>query len=147
MPPSDLIGDAFGVGPVRQPRLNVLATGLPMTGAIEATVTSAGYFSADRFRVRAALQGDAGLWSAMPQIFVDVQMALSPLGGFLSLVQGYADLISIDPIDGTLLLEGRDLSSGLIEARTQETFANRTASDIATTLAGRHGLTPNVAAS
>ena len=138
------IGDAFGVGPVRQPRLNVLATGLPMTGAIEATVTSAGYFSADRFRVRAALQGDAGLWSAMPQIFVDVQMALSPLGGFLSLVQGYADLISIDPIGGTLLLEGRDLSSGLIEARTQETFANRTSSEIATILAGRHGLGASV---
>lgn len=146
LPPSDLLGGVLGAGPVRQPRLNVLANGVPLVGATEASVLSTGYFSADQFRVRAALTGDAAVWAGSATIFVDVQMALSPLGGFASLVQGYADLVSIDPIGGTVLLEGRDLSSQMIEARTQETFANQTSSEIATTIAGRHGLAASVQA-
>jgi phage protein D len=153
LPPSDAIGelltfvaDPFSIGQVRSPRLNVLVNGAPLTNAIEANVSSTAFFSADRFRVQAALNNDAYVWAAETQLLIDVQMALSPFGGFVSLVQGYADLVSIDPIAGTLLLEGRDLSAGLIEARTQETFANRTSSEIATILAGRHALTANVTA-
>jgi phage protein D len=41
-------------------------------------------------------------------------------------------------------LDGRDLTASLIEARTQETFANRTASEIATLLADRHNLSASV---
>ena len=144
MPPSDLIGESLGVGPVRQPRLNVLVNGMPLLGATEASVIGAAFFDADQFRVRAALSGDAGLWTAMPELFVDVQMALSPLGGFVSLVQGYADRVTVDPIAGTLTIEGRDLTAALIEARTQETFANRTASEIAEIIAARHGLGASV---
>jgi phage protein D len=153
LPPSDAIGDLltaaadpFSVGRMRSPLLNVLVNGSPLTNAIEATVTSTAFFAADRFRVQAALNNDAAAWAAQTQLLVDVQMALSPFGPFVSLVQGYADQVSIDPIAGTLQLDGRDLSAGLIEARTQETFANRTSSAIATALAGRHGLTPNVTA-
>ncbi len=153
MPPSDAIGelvtlaaDPFNVGQVRAPRLNVLVNGAPLPNAIEASVSSTAFFAADRFQVQAALNNDAYVWAAATQLLVDVQMALSPLGGFVSLVQGYADLVSIDPIAGTLLLEGRDLSASLIEARTQETFANRTSSEIATILARRHGLAANVTA-
>ncbi len=136
MPPSEL----------RQPRLTVLVNGVPLANAIEATVTSTAFFSADRFRVQAALAGDAAAWAAQPQLHVEVQVALSPLGPFASLVQGYADWVAIDPLAGTLLIEGRDRSADLIEARTQETFANRTSSEIATILAGRHGLAANVRA-
>jgi phage protein D len=151
LPPSDSIGEALAfagealaTGPVRAPRLNVLVDGLPLVGATEASVTSTAFFSADRFRVRAALRGDAFLWAAATQLFVDIQMALSPLGPCVSVVQGFTDLVSIDPIAGTLVLEGRDRSAELIEARTQETFANRTSSEIATILARRHGLAANV---
>ncbi len=149
MPPSDVLaftGNAGATEQVRSPRLNVLVNGLPLSNAIEATVSSNGFFGADRFRVRAALTGNAFAWAAATDLFVDVQMALSQVGPFVSLVQGNADLVSIDPIAGTLLIEGRDLSANLIEARTQETFANRTSSEIATILAGRHGLAANVQA-
>jgi len=149
LPPSDALlfgAETLATGPVRAPRLHVLANGEPLTTAMDAVVTSTAFFAADRFRVQAALRDDAFVWASLAQIFVDVQMALSPLGGFVSLVQGYADLVEIDPIVGTLTLEGRDLSAGLIEARTQETFANRTSSEIATILAGRHGLAANVQA-
>ncbi len=138
MPPSDLIGAGFAV-PVRAPRLLVLANGVPLPGAIEATVTSTGHFAADGFRVRAALTADAAGWAAATAIAVDVRIALAA-PGFVSLIEGNVDRVAIDPIGGTLTLEGRDRSADLIEARTQETFANRTASEIATMLAGRHGL-------
>ncbi len=140
MPPSEFPG----LDVVRTPRLLVLANGIPMVAPIEACVTSTGFFGADRFRVRAALVGDAAVWAGTPSLFIDVQMALSPLGGFVSLVQGQADCVSLDPLRGTLSIEGRDLSAALMQARTQETFANRTSSDIAAILAGRHGLVANV---
>lgn len=150
MPPSDLVSNALsfgagaiGFGAVRTPQLNVLVNGTPLLNAIGAMVSSTGDFAADRFSVQAALNNDVYAWAAETQLLVDVQMALLP-AGFVSIVQGYADTISIDPVGGTLLLEGRDLSSQLIEARTQETFANRNASEIATILAGRHGLAANV---
>ncbi len=143
MPPSDSF-DLSGVDTVRAPRLLVLANGVPMAAATEASVTSTGFFGADRFRVRAALIGDAAIWAGTADLFLDVQMALSPLGGFVSLVQGQADCVSLDPLRGTLTIEGRDLSASLMQARTQETFANHTSSEIATILAGRHGLAANV---
>ncbi len=122
----------------------MLADGLPLAAATEATVISTGGFSADFFRVRAALAGDAAIWAARTSVAIDVQMALDPFGGFVSLLQGSADAIGIDPLAGMLTIEGRDLAAALIEARTQETFANQTASDIATLLAGRHNLMPDV---
>ena len=59
-------------------------------------------------------------------------------------MQGAVDSVSIDPTLGLVRLDGRDLTGSLIEARTQETFANRTSSEIAALLAGRHNLTPRV---
>jgi hypothetical protein len=112
----------------RAPRLRVLANGVELPGVIEATVISTAYFSADFFRVRAATIDSAAAWAASASIDIDVQMALDPLGGFVSVVT----------------LEGRDYAARLIEARTQETFANHTASEIATTLAARRGLAADV---
>ena len=151
MPPSDSAGAALVFasevlpsGSVRQPWLNVLANGTALTAATEACVWSAGYFSADRFRVSAALTGNAAQWAAETSVFIDVQMGLSPSGPLVSLIQGNADSIEIDPISGGVTIEGRDLSAQLIEARAQDTFANRTSSEIATILAGRYGLTADV---
>jgi phage protein D len=59
---------------------------------------------------------------------------------------GVVDHVQFDPAQGTIVLQGRDLSSALIDTKTQETFANKTSSQIATILAGRHGLTPVVTA-
>ncbi len=128
---------------LRAPRLRVLANGAPLGGVTEAIVTSTGSFGADRFRVTMA---EAANWTAAASIAVDVQMALSPLGGFVSLIQGMADLVEFDPLRGTVGLEGRDMSAALMEAPTQEIFANRTASEIASALAARHGLAADVQA-
>lgn len=129
----------------RAPRLLVLADGAPLAGAFEATVSSTGAFAADWFRVRAAAAGaEAARWSMASAIRVEVLMALSPDAGFVSLIEGDVDAVALDPAQGALTLEGRDLSARLIEAPTQEVFANRTSSEIAAQFAARHGLAADV---
>lgn len=143
-------------GAVRRPRLRVLANGTQILGAESAEVTANNHYAADRFRISAALDADPGMgadfWSATDTLLLDVQIGFLPDGApeggaaWISLVQGNVDLVSVDPIGGTVKLDGRDLTSVFIEARTQETFSNRTSSEIATILAGRHGLAAAVTA-
>ena len=126
---------------VRQPRLRVLADGAALPGAVSAEVNSNNHLAADRFRVRFAAQG---LDPANLSGRLDVQVGLD--GGWSSLLLGTADSVHFDPIRGTLDVEGRDLSAALVEARVDETFANRTSSEVAELLAARHGLKADVTA-
>ncbi len=132
----------------RTPRLKVIANGQIILGAMEAEVISNNYYAADRFRASIALGIDpwagASFWASAPDILLDVQFSLDGGASFVSLVQGAVDSVNIDPTLGLVRLDGRDLTSALIEARTQETFANRTSSEIASLLAQRHNLTPQI---
>jgi phage protein D len=121
----------------------VFADGALIAGVLEADVFRNAHLAADRFRVHAALS-PANAAMFQPGVIIDVQVALD--GPPVSLVQGEVDTLTIDPIRRTVELDGRDLTARLLDARTQETFANQTASEIAETLAGRHGLTPAVTA-
>ena len=128
---------------LRSPRLAVLVNGVALAGAIAADVSSNSHYAADRFRVQTALQADdPSIWS-QAEMLVEVRMGLD--GAWASLVTGAVDRLDIDPIQGVVELEGRDLTAGLIEARTQETFSNRTSSEIASLLAQRQGLMADVA--
>lgn len=147
MPVSDPSGISvarLAGSPMRQPRLQVLVNGAPLPSAQEAVVTSTGAFGSDLFSVRAAVDAGSAHWAASTQINVDVRISLSVGGGFVGLVQGMADAVAIDPLNGVLTLEGRDGSAALMETRTQETFANQTASEIAAVIAARHGLAADV---
>lgn len=138
------IRGATGGATLRTPQLGVLVNGVALAGAVSAEVTSNSHYAADRFRVRTALRADdPSLW-AQADMLVEVRMGLG--GAWASLVTGAVDRLDIDPVQEVVELEGRDLTAGLIEARTQETFANRTSSEIATILAGRQGLGTDVAA-
>jgi phage protein D len=132
----------------RAPRLRIIANGALLTGAVEAEVISNNHYAADRFAASVALGADvwaaASFWSSEPDILMDVQFSLDGGASFTSLVQGTVDNVVIDPMTGSVHLDGRDLTAPLIETRTQETFANRTASEIAALLAHRHNLTPSV---
>ena len=132
----------------RAPQLRIVANDQILTGATQAEVLSNNYYAADRFSVTAALGADpwasAAFWASASDILVDVQFSLDAGASFTSLVQGVVDNISIDPAYGLVQFDGRDLAAALIESRTQETFANRTSSEIASLLAQRHNLTPRV---
>jgi phage protein D len=85
------------------------------------------------------------MWADTADIALDVRISVDASAP-TSLILGKVDTVEIDALTGRLTLQGRDATAALIEARTQEAFANRTSSEIAALLAGRHGLTPDVAA-
>ena len=142
MPPNDSIAS------YRTPRLRVLLNGQPLLGAHEAKINTNNNYGANTFGVTIALGldewADAEFWSRETYIDVEVQLSLDEGSSFTSVIEGMADTIALDPIERVVQLHGRDFTAALIEAPTQETFANRTASEIATILAGRHGLSPIV---
>lgn len=109
-----------------------------MPGVIDIDVTANAHLAAARFRVRAAMPPTAATTLLDSQSLLDICLSL---GGMpRSLIQGSADSIHVDAINNTLEIEGRDLTARLLDARTQETFANQTASEIAASLASRHSL-------
>jgi len=125
-------------GEARAPRLRVLADGAEVPGVISAEVSSNNHLAADRFRVRVAAVGGGLDAVDVPGLRFDVQAGLD--GSWTSLVVGEADSVGLDPLRGVIDIEGRDLSALLIDTRVDETFANRTSSEIVSVLAGRHGL-------
>ena len=127
---------------MRTPRCRVLADGVAVAGVESVDVHANSHLAADRFRVRLAAQVVDVAALSRAGVRLDVQMGFG--GGWASLVLGTADAIQVDPLRGTVDLEGRDLSAGLIETQVGETFANRTASEVATVIAGRHGLVADV---
>jgi phage protein D len=131
----------------RSPALRLIANGQPIAGVIEAEVTANNHFATDRFSARIALGAGfvvmSRFWGATQQILVDLQFSLDG-AGFRSLIQALVDSVVLDPVAALVRIEGRDLTAPLIETRTQDAFANRTSSEIATLLAQRHGLIPAV---
>ena len=124
---------------LRQPRLRILADGDALPGALSADIGTNNHLAADRFRLRLATRG---LEPAALAGRLDIQVGLD--GGWTSLLLGTADSLHLDPIRGILDVEGRDLSAALVEARVDETFANRTSSEVAALFASRHGLQADV---
>lgn len=135
---------------VRQPGVEFTVNGIYVPGLIEAEVTNNSHFVSDTFRVVLAL-------SRLPAAYGPAYWGNSEgdrigiAAGFagdraMPLIVGQVDDIDYDPVQRTIALTGRDLSAPLIDARTSEKFVNRTASQIAETLAARHGLVPVVEA-
>ena len=121
----------------RRPRLRVSLSGVAVGGVLQARVSSNNHAAADRFSVRVALREAAG-WIDRADMDVAIEAALDD--DWTTLVEGAVDQVDIDVGQGVVRLHGRDRSSAMIEQRTRETFANRTASEIAGILAGKHGL-------
>lgn len=134
---------------VEQPLLQVTIDGFLVPGASYAEVESLAYFSADRFRIGFAIGADgatsvayfAGLTAQTITIGVAVEF-----GGFVPLLTGQIDNVALDLLNNVAVLRGRDLSALMIDAEISETFVNQTSSQIAETIAARHGLSGNVVA-
>jgi phage protein D len=124
-----------------------MANGTAIPGLIDVEMTCNSHFSADRFSASFAL--DAGppygdiFWSSELNIAVEALFSLDSVS-FVSLFSGTLDTVAINATKRLIHVTGRDLSAQLIEARTQETFSNRTSSEIASLLASRHDLNANV---
>ena len=134
---------------LRRPRLRVFANGAVVSGAMQARIASNNHSACDRFDVSVVLDAagsTAAALGSVPDILMDVQVSLDAGASWTSLIQGRVDSVSLDPIARVARVRGRDLAASLVQARTQETFANQTSSQIATVLAARHGLSADVMA-
>jgi len=131
----------------RSPLARIIVNGDLIQGLIEVEVICNNHFSADRFSASFALNArppyGSAFWSSELDITVEVLFSLDSTT-FVSLFSGAVDTVSMNATKRLVHITGRDLSAQLIEARTAETFSNRTSSEIASLLAGRHGLTSNV---
>ena len=132
----------------RSPLARIITNGAVIPGLIEVEVICNSHLSADTFSASFALNvgppyGSA-YWSSELEITVQILFSLDAIS-FVSLFTGTVDTIAINVSRGLVHISGRDLSAQLIEARTAETFSNRTSSEIASLLAARHGLASNVA--
>ena len=111
-----------------------------MPGLLDGTIDLAAARTASRFSLAFASQSlPAGALDDP-----DLRLVLTDSRSQRPMLTGRPDSITVDRIVGTTLVEGRDLAALFIDQALTETYANRTASDIATDLAGRHGLSAAV---
>ena len=117
---------------------------MPLDGVIEVEVTNASHFVADSYRLTLASQvNDPGYWSAGAFNQISIAIGFENEAAF-PLITGMVDNIDYSLTGRTITLSGRDLSAQLLDSRTAEKFQNQTASQIASTLALRHGLDSEV---
>jgi phage protein D len=121
----------------------------PLYGAVSLEIEQVAYFAADRFALTVALGdgvlADAAYFGSLGPQTITIGVAASAAGS-ISLFTGQIDNIRLDLLTNTAILSGRDLSARLIDTEITQTYANQTASQIATTIAARHGLAANVTA-
>lgn len=151
----------------RQPRGIVTVQGHKSDGSLDSVmrldawisfeVNNNTYYEADSFRVVFALSALPAAysdlwWASQQEIFLEV-FAGFPVdpenytqAELQSLTYGRVDELDYDPVARTITVSGRDLTATMIDTKTTESFQNQTSSQIATTIAARHGLKPVVTA-
>ena len=149
MPNNDL-------GTARAVYLQLVLNGVNVGGVTEAEVSTSDHQAAGWFRAVVAFGLDpvftpaafANMPQATAQILVGLALPGLPAAAatWQSLMTGTVDAITLDLTDGTAHLTGRDFTALFIDTLSAETFANNTSSEIAQTLALRHGLAPVVTA-
>ncbi len=133
---------ALAYNEARAPQIAVFVNGEVVPGTLNVEVSSNNHLAADRYRVTASLTASGyGVWAG-DSLMVEIRAGLA--GAWQSLILGEADRLDFDVGRGEVRVDGRDLTSRFIEARTQESFENNTASEIAEILALRRGLLPEV---
>ena len=141
----------------RQPRGAVKVNGELIAGWIELEVENNAFYSADTFRCKfagALLPADRNeAWFAEQQdMFVELFVGFPSdptsfsASDLQSFIYGQVDHITVDPVNYTIEVDGRDLTRVFIDTKTTQKWPNQTSSQIATQLAQAHGLTPVVTA-
>lgn len=116
-----------------------MTKGKALLGALSATVTNNNYYQADHFSAEFAINAAAsGWWDIDPPLIIDIRFSVDAGQSWTSEIVGEVDHLTVNLQTGSLTMEGRDLSARMIEAKTQETFVNKTASEVAQIIADRH---------
>ena len=124
--------------------LRLAVNGYPIHGLLHASIFSSNCFSSDSYIVTLAMGlfplGDIAFWSELTAAYIKLTVTIQGDQISQDLISGMIDTVIVDPIQGTVIIEGRDLSSTLIDAYRQQDFVNQTASEVVSTIASQHGL-------
>jgi len=121
---------------------------------ISLSVTNKNYYLSDSYQITLSLYKDAqfglAFWANIPVGEIKIYMGYpTVIESFTTedlelLFTGVIDVIDIDLAQGTVVLTGRDYSSLLIDKKITQSYANQTASEVATKFATENNLTPVV---
>lgn len=140
-------------GPVSVPTVRPLVVtvklnGQALPGVKSVKVTNSAHPSSDTFSVTIALQNQpasSNLAALGANRSDEIEIILGIQGGASqSVITGAVDHVDARMLSQTATLTGRDYSAPFLDHRTVETFQNQTASDVASTLSARRGLTAQV---
>lgn len=141
---------------VRAPRAVVKINGEAIDGMVSWSTSENEFSSPDSFGVLWATDGlprdrgaawfDALQRGAEVEIFVGyvsdpVNFTAADLS---SVMVGLLDEIATDWVGGTIEISGRDLTAKMVDSKTSEKYINQTASQVAATLAAKHGLQTDI---
>ncbi len=147
----------FDKSMVRQPRGAVKINGVAVGGFTEFDINNNSFYSADTFSVNFPVKVLPDSFKIDALIEAD-ELEIELLIGFpanadsftlselVTQIVGQVDDLNYDPVANTISLSGRDYTSKFIDEKTAEKWPNKSASEIATALAVKHGLTPVVVA-
>ena len=136
---------------LRRPRCRLLVSGSVVDGCHAVEISTSNMGQAGVFFVQIANRtgqpSQASSWYDADTLDVSIELGFLPPGmaeGALSwqeMMSGRVDRIRLNPITGTMTLEGRDYAARLLDLTVTEGFLNCTSSEIAEQLAARCGLT------
>lgn len=142
---------------VRRPRGLVKINGQAMPSWLAWDWNGNSLYQADTFSADLALSGmpagrDGRWWSEQGEIEVELfagfpaDAEVFGEGDLTSMFVGFADEVEVEWETNVVRLTGRDRTAAFTDNKTSEKFPNQTASQIASTLAARRGLTAAVKA-
>src|ERR1700679_516186 len=118
--------------------LQVIVNGSLVEGLLQASIVTSNCFSSDSYAVTFATGplplGDIAFWSTLSSAYVEISVIAGSQPMSPNLISGMIDTIQFDPIAGIVTIEGRDLSSSLIDSYRQQDFVNQTASEVVSTI-------------
>lgn len=130
--------------------IRVALNGDPIQGLLHASIVTSNCFHSDSFDLTFATGPwplcDVAFWSSLSSAYIEISVAEESSSVRQNLISGMIDTVLVDQIQGTVSVEGRDLSASLIDGYRQQDFVNQTASEVVAAIAQFHGLTPVVTA-
>ena len=135
----------------RQIRIAMLVNGQQQGGLKQFGVSNAGHFNCDKWDATIGLQGcaqgfGASFWALEQTIQVELLASLEDGAELAPVAGGFVDRVSIDMATQVMKIDGRDFTAPLIDNVLNDKFVNQTSSQVATVLAQRRGLVPQVTA-
>lgn len=135
---------------IRRPRCRLVVSGSEISGCRSVELSSSNFGQAGSFFVQVAMStpqmASDVTWFAADTLDVSIQMGLLPQGAsegslaWQEMMSGRVDRVKLDPVTGTITLDGRDYAARLLDLPVTQGFLNCTSSEVAQQLASSCGL-------